>query len=287
MSPPSEPLVERSPEARALAERALIQLLNELEGTGVELVVLGGLVPEVLTEGQDPPAPQHLGTADVDLLLRARIDADEDLFALESALLRLEFEPSPLDPWRWRGDVSGRGVKVEFLCDLGTQPDTACVPVPGCAVLEAKNLHGTGYVAHDCSTVLLRSRDDDGRETSAQARFARLGGYLLSKCVAARSRGENKDYYDLIYVLLHNRAGGPAEAAAEVIASGFGEAVAGELHSTLIEVRERFRSPTQVGPSGFAAQSLQVHPDESEVGLRADAVAAAAEFFEPLLSERG
>ena len=40
---------ERSPEARALAEEALLRLLVALAGQEVELVVLGGLVSEILT----------------------------------------------------------------------------------------------------------------------------------------------------------------------------------------------------------------------------------------------
>jgi len=178
------PQSERSPEARALAERALIDLIKELDGSGVEMIVLGGLVPEVLTEGQDPPAPPHIGTADVDLLLRTRVDLEENLVAIEEALDRLEFEPHG-SGWRWRGTVRGRAVKVEFLCDLPSKTDFERVPLAGCEQLEALNIRGTGYVAMDWNEVTLTAVEESGEEITARVRFARLGGYLLSKCSTA------------------------------------------------------------------------------------------------------
>lgn len=78
---------ERSPEARRLAETALVWLLNALEGHDIYLVVLGGLVPEVLTRGQEPPAPQHLGTTDVDIYLGVHLDIFANLSALEGAMV--------------------------------------------------------------------------------------------------------------------------------------------------------------------------------------------------------
>jgi hypothetical protein len=278
VTPPPEAEIERSAEARTRAERALIELILELQGKGVEMVVLGGLVPEVLTEGQDPPVPPHLGTTDVDLLLRTQVGADGELAALESALLRLDFRPEG-ESWRWRGLVQERAVKIEFLCDLPTEPDYATLRLPGCKQLGVKNLRGTGYVALDWTTVTLAVDLGNGETISAEARFARLAGYLMSKCAATRSRAQDKDFYDLAYVLLHNQAGGPREAAAVVLESELREVVGGELHSTLIEVHERFRSPTQAGPTAFAEQSLLVDPAADEAELKADAVAAAKEFF--------
>lgn len=119
------------------------------------------------------------------------------------------------------------------------------------------------------------------RSARREARFARLGGYLLSKCVAARHRGSEKDFYDLAYVLLHNRSGGPKEAAEEIQGGDLRPAV-GELRSTLIEVRERYRTPNSVGSSAYATQMLHIEPDLNEAELRADAVAAIGEFIDAL-----
>lgn len=63
---------ERSREARRLAERALVWLLWELRASNVHLITFGGLVPEVLTSGQESLVPPHLGTTDVESPRRVR-----------------------------------------------------------------------------------------------------------------------------------------------------------------------------------------------------------------------
>ncbi len=270
--------LERSPEARALAEQALVKLLHALDGK-VEIIVLGGLVPEVLTRGQEPPAPTHLGTTDVDVLLLAHTKPGTELSALEASLNSMEFRPED-GGWRWRGHVQGRVVKIEFLCDLESYREHEIIRPAGCDELTAQNLRGTGYVSRDWSWVSLSS-EVDGQVVSVEARFAELGGYLLSKLVAARTRAASKDYYDLVYVLLHNRAGGPT-AAAESISNGHLRDTIEALRSTLLEIGERYRVPNAIGPSGYAEQALLVDPESSEAELRADAVAALREFLSTL-----
>jgi len=82
----------------------------------VELVVLGGLVPEILTRGQAELIPTHLGTTDVDLHVSFGVDSDRDLGSLEHALETIGAEPDPkIDGWRWRIPVGGVGVKIDWL----------------------------------------------------------------------------------------------------------------------------------------------------------------------------
>lgn len=269
--------LERSPEARELAERVLVGLLDGFGGVDTEIVVLGGLVPEVLTSGQDPPAPAHLGTTDVDVLLVTHVTLERNFGHVEEALKAMDFRPAN-EGWRWRGRFGGPPVKVEFLCDLESRPEFELVELSGCDRLVAQNLRGTGYVARDWSWRELEATLPDGRDVSVRARFAQLSGYLLSKLVAARTRGADKDFYDLAYVLLHNRAGGPAAAAHTVGAGTLRDALPA-LQSTVLEIAERYRTPNAIGPSGFARESLRAAPDANEAELKADAVAAIGEFL--------
>jgi hypothetical protein len=48
--------------------------------------VLGGLVPELLTGGEDSGAPAHLGTTDIDIHISLFADAESDVGPLEAAL---------------------------------------------------------------------------------------------------------------------------------------------------------------------------------------------------------
>lgn len=283
MADPRDSMLQRSPAARVLAERALVALLDTLDGRDAEIVVLGGLVPEVLVGGQEPPAPGHLGTTDVDILLVSHLTVEEDLGHVEQALQAIGFEAGD-GGWKWRGLVDGTPLKMEFLCDLETKPEHELVSIRGCQQLKAQNLRGTGYVAADWAWEQLEALLPSGEVVQVRARFAKLGGYLLSKLVAARTRGAEKDFYDLTYVLLHNRAGGPREAAADLLDGHLRDRLI-RLRSTLLEIRERFRIPNAIGPDGFASQSLLLDPELDEAELRADAVAAMGEFLEAV--ERG
>lgn len=272
---------QRTPEARSRAERALVQLLHELRDEEPFLVVLGGLVPEMLT-GRASSVPQHLGTTDVDVLLITHVEPDADLGCVERALERLSFKPRPGDDgWRWQGSVDGFPVLIEFLCDLDNYRDGECIRPRGCRKLAAANLRGTGYVEHDFAWQEISGTVADGTVATVDIRFAGLEGYLISKCVAVRMRAAAKDYYDLAYVLLHNRAGGPEEAARCLRTGNLAEAIR-RLRTTLLEVRERYRKPTDDGPRFFAEQARLVDPASDEAILRADAVDAVARFFAEL-----
>jgi len=119
------------------------------------------------------------------------------------------FDPDPkiAEGWRWRAKVGTATVKVEFLCDLDDQPANRAIALPGC-----KASDGREPQRHWLRQPGLRDRDTDGAASERRVRdrevnFAGLSGYLLAKLVAARERGKEKDYYDLTYVLLNNRAG--------------------------------------------------------------------------------
>lgn len=267
---------ERSAEARALAERALGRLLTLSLPASERLIVLGGLVPPTLVRTDAPEIPAHLGTTDVDVLLVTHLTAGHDLAPIEAALERMQFEPEA-DGWRWRGPVEGRIVKIEFLCDLDDQPAEAIVQPAGCSRLQAVNLRGTGHVERDHRQYVLNVP-----EGGLHVRIAGLAGYLLSKSAAVRTRGADKDYYDLAYVLLHNHAGGPTEAANRIKASPLAPTLPG-MRSTFVEVRERFRNDRAHGARTYAREAVKVTPEDDERLLAADAAAAVNEFLDTLV----
>jgi hypothetical protein len=276
---------ERSPEARALAEEALLRLLLALEGQHAEvvtLVVLGGLVPEILTRGQAERVPRHLGTTDVDIHVSFVTEPDRDLSSLEAALEKGGFEPDACHGggWRWRIRIADMPIKVEFLCDQGDLPANAPVALPGCQRLTAANLRGTGFVARDWTEEELNGTID-GNSATVMAKYAGLEGYLMAKAYAVRHRGLDRDYYDLVFVLLYNRAGGPVEAARRLRAGKFAADVTA-ARSIFREIEARFASASDFGPTSYAHQALQVDPEADAARLRQDAVAVVAEFVTEL-----
>lgn len=273
---------QRSPSARALAQTGLVRLLWELGDEDPGLIVLGGLVPGLLTLAGEREVPEHLGTTDVDMLLIAEIENTADLTPVERTLTRLGFKAdSGEDGWRWHGRVEDQPLTVEFLCDLPSYREGESVRPAGCERLAAANLRGTGYVARDHTPRELQGTLQDGRTVTVTVRFAGLAGYLLSKCVTVRKRALEKDYYDLPYVLLYNHAGGPEQAAQQIRDGTLADALPA-LTSTLLEVRARYRSTAEAGPVAYAASALRVQPTADAAQLRADAVDAVQRFCDAL-----
>lgn len=271
---------KRTAESRARAEQALVWLLAGLDGADIELIVLGGLVPEVLTRGRELELPAHLGTTDVDILLVTHIDHAKDLGAVEKVLKGLKFSPVN-EGWRWGGMVEGRKVNIEFLCDLSNCREGEVVLPLGCKALKACNLRGTGYVARDWAWEELEAISPEGELLAVRARFAGLQGYLLSKCVAARIRGAEKDYYDFVYVLVHNREGGPRQAARLLREGKLSDAIP-VLEATLREIGARYHRHGDFAVQCYASQMRLVDPSLDEPTLKTDAVVAVAEFLEEL-----
>lgn len=269
---------ERSPEARALAEEALLRLLVALEGEDVELVVLGGLVPEILTRGQADAVPAHLGTTDVDIHISFGVDADRDLSSLEHALEAIGAEPDPkIDGWRWRIQIGAVRVKIEFLCDRDDVAADQAIALPGCRLLTAANLRGTGFVARDWAEEELTGKIG-GEQVTVMAKYAGLEGYLMAKAHAVRHRGLDRDCYDLAFVLIYNRAGGPAQAAELLRGGQFAKDVA-SARALWHEIEARFAETDAFGPQSYAKQALLVDPEADSAELRQSAVSAVAEFI--------
>jgi hypothetical protein len=273
--------LERSPEARALAEDALVRLLDALEAGELDLVVLGGLVPELLTGGQGDQTPGHLGTTDIDIHISFVADPERDFSALERALQAINAEPdAKIGGWRWLIPVEGVRVRVEFLCDREDLPDDRAIPLPGCRRLTAANLRGTRFVGRDWVEEEIR-RTTGGETSVRRARFAGLEGYLMAKSYAARHRGADKDYYDLVHVLLYNRAGGPEPVGGLLATGRFAEDVKA-ARSIFQELEARFADAAAFGPRSYAQQALRVEPEADPSQLAQDAVGAISEFIAAL-----
>jgi hypothetical protein len=270
---------ERSRAARALAQDALVTLVHELGDLEPPMILLGGLVPDILTGAQTPPVPEHLGTIDVDILLDVQVAADAELGAIERALLRLGFASESLSSgWRWSGNVRGATVKLEFLCELDDQPTEAVIRAGACKQLGAMNLRGTGYVREDWQTTDITGALPNGTNVTLPVRVAALGGYLLAKATALHVRSKEKDYYDFAYVLIYNREGGPAQAAALIRRGKLGLRVPA-LRTLWSELAVRFADTQSGGAVAYAQQAKAAHPESNTAQLKNDAVTAVAQFL--------
>lgn len=269
---PDEP--ERSRAARRAAEDALVRVVHHY-GARPEFVVLGGLVPELLCAAS---GVDHAGTTDVDVQVDLEVACGAvNTRRLEKALLNAEFEVDSERIWRWR-TTGPMGARSSSSSSSPTTPGSR----------RTQRSSSTAVTASGQSTCAARATP---RETSTSARCGHASAgrsslwrfksqgwpFLLAKTEAARSRYFPKDFYDIAFVLLHNDAGGPLEAARAVLAS-FTAPDLVALRTGLAELRANFANPNDQGAVAYADQMLVDHPDLDRTMLLADAVAAIDQF---------
>jgi len=273
------PETVRSRSARKAAEEALVRVVHHYGGTP-EFVLLGGLVPELLCANSEV---LHAGTTDVDVQVDLEIAAGAaNGRRLERALRNAEFESADGRIWRWQTEAEGlkAAVKFELLADLDDQPAQATIIFDECEALGAVNLRGTGFASRDYAPHPLNAKIG-GVRYDVEVNVTRLAGFLLAKTAAAYSRRKTKDWYDIAFVLRHNNAGGPHEAADRVKTVFAGDLAA--MTTALDELAANFTGPLDQGPIAYAEQFAIDHPGSDDAQLRADAVFVVNAFRSRLL----
>ena len=204
--------------------------------------MLGGLVPELLcAESQF----QHAGTTDVDVQV----------------------------------DLTTAVVKFELLADLHDQPTEATIVFEECKNLGALNLRGTGFASRDLEVRRLRAQVG-GDAFAAEVNVVGLAGFLLAKTAAAYSRRKPKDWYDIVFVLRHNDAGGPM-AAANVVRDRFADDIQ-RLDTALNDLQANFADRNAQGTQAYLQQMMSDYPDLDGTTLATDAVLSVEEFLQGL-----
>ena len=266
----------RSQAARAAAEQALVRVVH-FYGSTPAFVLLGGLVPQLLCSAAAMP---HAGTTDIDVQVDLEI-ASESAGArrLETALVAAGFEPDGAG-WRWQTTTSHGTkavVKFELLADQEDHPAGQVLSFVDCDALGAANVRGTGYAAQDVRHMEL-SGEVDGVARTVVIRVTGLGGFLLAKVGAAKSRSKPRDWYDIAYVLLHNdeRIDG-----ADAVVAAFGPVP--QARTALLDLAANFEDASCQGTLAYVDQVLVDDPGADEAQAGADAMLAVRAFCAALL----
>ncbi len=186
-----------------------------------ELVVIGGLVPSLLIKQDELPegTDAHVGTMDLDVGLTLALLDEGRYKTLTERLRRAGFEQDVNDEGnptrqRWKIEQLAK-VTVDFLIqpslpgDKGgklrdIEPDFAAVIVPG--------LH---LAFQDRERVTLEGKTIMGEQAKRDVWVSGPGAYVVLKSIAFRLRGENKDAYDLHY-LVRNFGTGVGDVASRL-----------------------------------------------------------------------
>ena len=170
-----------------------------------ETAVVGGLVPSLLVGAREVERA-HVGTTDLDLALELALLETGRYQALSARLRAGGFEPDKTAEGRvvrqrWRHHEAG--ATIDFLMPPVTadarggtlqnlEADLAAVVTPGLRL-----------AFRDRELVPLEGRTLQGERLTRTVPVCGPGAFVILKALAFRDRGENKDAYDLFYVLRH------------------------------------------------------------------------------------
>jgi len=245
-----------------------------------DLVVVGGLVPSLLIPDESLPAGEdvHIGTTDLDLGLSLAILDTKRYEDLSLRLNRADFKPDENEEGnpilqRWKITPSaGFKVTLDFLippsfaADNGgdlrhIHKDLAAVITPGLRL-----------AFRDKQKVSLKGVTLLGEKANRDIWVCGPGAFVVLKALAFDQRGENKDAYDLYFVI--RNYGRSIDDVCRCISPLLEEV---ETKKALAILNRDFLEPDGIGPSRVAQFQYR--------GPNADLQADVAGYVKELLNK--
>jgi len=238
----------------ALVRSTCLYVATKLGDLMQDILVIGGLVPSLIVDQETLPdgTEPHVGTMDLDVGLQLALLDEGRYRSLTERLRDAGFRMDTNDhgnPTRQRWLIEGaRSVTLDFLIppsregDRGgslrdIEPDFAAIIAPGlrCAF-------------RDRQRVTLAGETLFGERATRDVWVCGAGGFVVLKALAFDGRGENKDAYDLFYVV-RNYGSGPRDVADRLLPLLDDE----EAQSARAILERDFTDPAGVGPRRVAA----------------------------------
>lgn len=219
---PDRPMLARDykPEHVALVRSTCLYLATKLGDLIDEIVVVGGLVPQLLIDHDHLPAgaDAHVGTTDLDVGLSIAILNEERYQAVRERLREAGFRPDVNEngnTTRQRWKLQDYEITVDFLIPPTLPEDRGGTLRNLDRDLAALITPGLHLAFRDRRTVTLSGQTVRGEVATRDVSICGPAAYVVLKALAFRSRGKNKDAYDLFYVI-RNFERGP-ESVAELL----------------------------------------------------------------------
>jgi predicted nucleotidyltransferase len=272
-----------APEQVARVKSKCLYLATKLGDLMPELVVVGGLVPSLLIDQKnltENVAP-HVGTMDLDLGLAFALVGEQRYQEVAERMRNAKFSPDENEdgkPTRQRWRISDPPVTVDFLIEpenTEAKPGSVFSLTKDWAATIAPGLH---LAFKNNQTVTLSGQTIVGETTERDIRLCGAGAFVVLKALAFHIRGENKDAYDLFY-LLRNFGRGVSDVAAQLR-----PLLPDASAVTALEyLRTDFKDSETIGPSRVA-EFLYGRPDAN---IQADAVGFVRQLLNEIVSGGG
>lgn len=213
---------EYKSEQAELVRATCLYVATKLGDLMDELVVVGGLVPTLLIDPAGLPegTPAHVGTLDLDVGLTLAILDEGRYRTLTERLRNAGFAQDKTEEGlptrqRWRIEASAGTVTVDFLIPPSLETDQAGklrdIERDFAAIISP----GLKLAFQDRQCVRIDGTTIFGENASREVWVCGPGAFVVLKALAFQGRGENKDAYDLFY-LVRNYGGGVEDVAASL-----------------------------------------------------------------------
>jgi hypothetical protein len=263
----------------ALVRATCLYIATKLGDLMDDLVVVGGLVPSLLVDQESGEAgfERHAGTMDLDIGLTAALLDRGKYREISDRLRRAGFAPDDNaagNPTRQRWKIVAREkVTIDFLMSPTSvderggslrdlEPDFAAVVAPGLQL-----------AFRDRVRVLLSGQTIAGEDAAREIWVCGAGAFVVLKALAFDLRGENKDAYDLFYVVRNYGAG--VESVVERLKPLLDDEDAVKAAEIL---RRDFLSSNSVGPRRVA----EFQTGGTNVAIQADVVGFVGDLLRRL-----
>ncbi len=238
-----------TPEFTSKVRATCLYVATKLGDLMDDTVVVGGLVPSLII---DTPTDPHVGTTDLDVGLALAVFDNQRYQELAQRLRQADFGMDKNDagnPTRQRWQIDGPPkVTVDFLIppslpgDRGgtvrnLEPDFAAIIAPGLKLAFIEQAH-----------IKLDGRTIRNERASREIRVCGPAAFVAMKALALRLRGENKDAYDLWFVLRHFGA-----SMQDVVARMVPIRPEAEAMEAMGYLQEDFGEIDSIGPKRVAA----------------------------------
>lgn len=181
-------------------KRALVTFLGDIGLWRKRVVLVGGLVPRYLVGSVPLGVSPHVGTTDVDLVIRLAVEQDFETYKTLATNLRDSGFAPDRDSYQWSRLVDGAKVILEFLCDTDQ--------VEAGKIHTTRHQTGSGFRAVNIPGAQLAARDfakfeveaerlDGGGMSKVTIQVAGILPFVVLKIRAFQERHYDKDSYDL------------------------------------------------------------------------------------------
>jgi hypothetical protein len=207
--------------ATQLIRQAALTLAVAVDDFKDDLVIVGGLVPTLLIEKPPAPLDAHVGTMDLDVGLHVAV-LDDERYAKISERMRSSGLSAIVDGTKttrqkWRFTISDSlSIDVDFLMP-GTTAEVEATRASKLQDLEsdfaAIITPGLRLAFADKERRTIKDKTLRGEDAARDVYVCGPASFTVLKALAFRGRAENKDAYDLCYVLRAYGARGPEDVA--------------------------------------------------------------------------